>query len=63
MLSTVLPTISKELNSEEMYVWAINGYFVSQTAVQPLYGQLANIFGRRWPMIVSVALFALGSDI
>lgn len=63
ILSTVLPTIAKELNSEEMYVWAINGYFVSQTAVQPLYGQLADIFGRRWPMIVSVALFALGSDI
>ncbi|KAJ5116063.1 hypothetical protein N7456_000411 [Penicillium angulare] len=63
ILSTVLPTISKELNSEEMYVWAINGYFVSQTAVQPLYGQLADIFGRRWPMIFSVALFALGSGL
>ncbi|KAJ5272657.1 hypothetical protein N7478_007782 [Penicillium angulare] len=63
ILSTVLPTISKELNSEEMYVWAINGYFVSQTAVQPLYGQISDIFGRRWPMIISVAIFALGSGL
>ncbi|KAJ5478331.1 hypothetical protein N7530_003840 [Penicillium desertorum] len=63
ILSTVLPTISHELDSQELYVWAINGYFVSQTAVQPLYGQVANIFGRRWPMILSVALFALGSGL
>ncbi|UDD65072.1 hypothetical protein AFCA_012265 [Aspergillus flavus] len=47
----------------ELYVWAINGYFVSQTAVQPLYGQVANIFGRRWPTILSVALFALVSGL
>ncbi|KAB8200189.1 multidrug resistance protein Fnx1 [Aspergillus parasiticus] len=40
------------LDSQELYVWAINGYFVSQTAVQPLYGQVANIFGRRWPTIL-----------
>lgn len=63
ILSTVLPTISHELDSQELYVWAINGYFVSQTAVQPLYGQVANIFGRRWPMIISVALFTLGSGL
>ncbi|RAQ75600.1 Major Facilitator Superfamily protein [Aspergillus flavus] len=47
ILSTVLPTISHNLDS--------------QTAVQPLYGQVANIFGRRWPTILSVALFALRS--
>lgn len=63
ILSTVLPTISHNLDSQELYVWAINGYFVSQTAVQPLYGQVANIFGRRWPTILSVALFALGSGL
>jgi hypothetical protein len=63
ILSTVLPTISHDLDSQLLYVWAINGYFVSQTAVQPLYGQVANIFGRRWPMVFSVALFALGSGL
>lgn len=30
---------------------------------QPLYGQLSNIFGRRYPMIFSVVLFILGSGI
>ncbi|PMB64473.1 putative transporter C3H1.06c [Beauveria bassiana] len=63
ILSTVLPTISSKLGSNLLYVWAVNGYFVSQTAVQPLYGQISNVFGRRWPMIVAVLLFALGSGL
>ncbi|PNY25478.1 Major Facilitator Superfamily protein [Tolypocladium capitatum] len=63
ILSTVLPTIAHDLDIDVLYVWTINGYFLSQTAVQPLYGQIANIFGRRWPMIISVLLFALGSGL
>lgn len=31
--------------------------------MQPLYGQLANVFGRRWPMLISTALFVLGSGV
>jgi hypothetical protein len=31
--------------------------------VQPLFGQLADVFGRRWPCIFSVAVFALGSGV
>ena len=34
-----------------------------RTALQPLQGQLANVFGRRWPTIVSTATFILGSGI
>jgi MFS family permease len=32
-------------------------------AVQPLFGQLSDIFGRRWPMITAVSLLILGSAI
>jgi MFS family permease len=31
--------------------------------VQPFFGQLANIFGRRWITMLIVALFTLGSGI
>ena len=34
-----------------------------RTAVQPLFGQLANIWGRRWVTFVIVSLFTLGSGI
>lgn len=32
-------------------------------AIQPLIGQLCNVFGRRWNMICSVAIFTLGSGL
>jgi len=31
--------------------------------VQPLCGQIANIWGRRWPMILSVVIIIVGSAI
>src|SRR3569833_820314 len=34
-----------------------------RAAVQPLFGQLANIFGRRWVTMSIVALFTLGRAI
>ena len=36
---------------------------ICSAAVQPLYSQLADIWGRRWPMITSLGIFALGSGI
>lgn len=63
IVATVLPTIAAELNSGPLFIWAINGYFVGIAAVQPMYGQFSDIYGRRWPMLISVAIFALGSGL
>ncbi|KAJ8069862.1 hypothetical protein OCU04_000275 [Sclerotinia nivalis] len=52
-----------DLNGQENYIWLGNAYVFATNAIQPLYGQISNIFGRRYPMIFSVALFALGSGI
>ncbi|KAM3155993.1 MFS efflux transporter aclA [Botrytis cinerea] len=58
-----IPTITKNLDGQENYIWFGNAYVFATTAVQPFFGQISNIFGRRHPMIFSVALFALGSGI
>ncbi|KAL8809478.1 MAG: hypothetical protein Q9200_003381 [Gallowayella weberi] len=34
-----------------------------RTAFQPLWVQLANVFGRRYPLILSTAIFTFGSGI
>lgn len=36
---------------------------MNSAALQPLYGQLANIFGRRWVTLGGYALFLLGSGV
>ncbi|KAI9830146.1 MAG: COP9 signalosome complex subunit 1 [Sarea resinae] len=63
IISTALPTIARDLNSEKLYVWTINSYLLASSAVEPQFGQAANIFGRRVLMILAVLLFALGSGL
>ncbi|CAG8926337.1 unnamed protein product [Penicillium salamii] len=63
IVATALPTIAADLRSGALYVWAINGYFLTTAAVQPLFGQASDIFGRRMPMLLSIALFTLGSGL
>ncbi|KAL8837989.1 MAG: hypothetical protein Q9176_005337 [Flavoplaca citrina] len=61
--STALPTIIEALGGASLYVWVINLYFLTMTAFQPLFGQLANVFGRRYPLIFATAIFTFGSGI
>jgi MFS family permease len=63
ILSTALPTIAADLDSKSLYVWAINAYTLTFTAIQPLYGQAADIFGRKFAIIAAITLFLLGSGI
>ncbi|KAH8102918.1 Mfs1.2 [Cristinia sonorae] len=59
-LSTALPTITNELHGND-FVWVGSGYALASTALLPLSGGLAEIFGRRVVMIGALLLFALGS--
>lgn len=63
IISTALPTIAEDLHSAELFVWVANAYVLATTVVQPIYGQMANIFGRRSLTIISVLLFMLGSGL
>jgi len=63
IIATALPRITSELSAADSYVWIANSFLIAQTVIQPLCAQLSNIFGRRNPMIISIAIFALGSGI
>ncbi|MCJ1401057.1 hypothetical protein MMC11_004269 [Xylographa trunciseda] len=63
IITTSLPSITADIGGQQQYVWIASSWAVASTAVQPLTAQVSNIFGRRIPMIVSAALFVLGSAI
>ncbi|KIW48773.1 uncharacterized protein PV06_01338 [Exophiala oligosperma] len=63
VVAIALPVISEDLGLGENYVWVTNVFFLTSAAVQPLFGQLANIFGRRWLTMAIVAFFVLGSGL
>ncbi|KAI1392622.1 putative multidrug resistance protein fnx1 [Hypoxylon trugodes] len=62
-ISTAMPSMVKDLGSTFAYIWIANAYFLTMTAFQPLYGQTANIFGRRSLTLLAVLSFAVGSAI
>ncbi|KAI9655969.1 MAG: hypothetical protein M1821_005030 [Bathelium mastoideum] len=63
VISTALPSIVKDLGAGEEYQWIPTAYFLTNTAFQPLYGQAANIVGRRILILGAVSIFAIGSAV
>ncbi len=41
--------------------WIVSAYFLTATAVTPLYGKLADIHGRRPVLLAGIGIFVLGS--
>ncbi|KAJ7347852.1 iron permease [Mycena albidolilacea] len=61
-IATPLPTIASALNDTKGdYIWVGSAYALSSTAFIPLSGNLADVFGRKPIMLLSIAFFAVGS--
>jgi MFS family permease len=63
IIATALPQITNDAKNSNEYVWIANSYLLAQTVAQPPIAQLCNIFGRRSPMLVCIALFMIGSGV
>jgi len=61
VVATALPTIAKEFGDISGYTWVITSYMLSSTAFQPMYGKMADIFGRRACMLFAIVIFTLSS--
>ncbi|TFK91205.1 iron permease [Polyporus arcularius HHB13444] len=62
-VSTALPSIIHDLNGTDSFVWVSSAYNLACTAVLPLSGRLADIFGRREVLLVSILIFGAGSAV
>lgn len=60
-VSTTLPTITHDLGGDNDFVWVGAAYGLASTAMLPFCGRLADVFGRRPVMMISVAFFFVGS--
>ena len=55
--STAMPTIIGELRGIEHYAWVASLYLLACTVTMPLYGRLADVFGRKPTVMVATAIF------
>lgn len=61
ILSTAVPTIVRDLGGFAQFPWLFSIYLLAQAASVPVYGKLADTFGRKPIMFTGIALFLLGS--
>ena len=61
VVSTAMPTVVGDLGGIQRYSWVFTAYLLSSTVTVPLYGKLADLYGRKPIMLLGIALFLLGS--
>ena len=61
IISTAMPTIVARLGGFNLFTWAFGVYLLGQAVTTPIYGRLADLYGRRVVYLGSTALFLLAS--
>src|ERR1700693_6332978 len=61
IVATALPTIGRQFRDVSSLSWVITAYLLASTAVAPVFGTLADIYGRRGMIAVALGLFIAGS--
>jgi multidrug resistance protein len=61
VVSPAMPTIIAQLQGFEIYPWVISAYLLAATVSTPIYGKLADLYGRKPVLLFGLGMFALGS--
>lgn len=61
VVATAMPTVVGELGGLTLYGWVGAAYLLTSTVSVPLYGRLADLWGRRPVLFLGIALFLVGS--
>lgn len=61
IVGTILPRVVGELGGMSLYAWVGTGYLLASAVVIPIFGRLGDLFGRKYFILVSIALVVLGS--
>jgi EmrB/QacA subfamily drug resistance transporter len=56
-----MPTAVGDLGGIHLYAWVFAAYMLTATVTLPIYGKLADLFGRKPVMLVGIAIFLGGS--
>ncbi|ORX81490.1 MFS general substrate transporter [Anaeromyces robustus] len=61
VVSTALPKISTQFHSKDEYTWIFTAYLLGSISFQPMFGNFADILGRRPSMLFALTLFIITS--
>jgi EmrB/QacA subfamily drug resistance transporter len=61
VVATAMPTVIGQIGGIQLYAWVFSAYLLTSTVTVPIYGKLADLYGRKPVFLVSIALFMVGS--
>lgn len=61
IVSTAMPTIVGDLRGIDHYAWVFSSYLLAEIATIPLWGRLADMYGRKKIFLIGMAIFLVGS--
>ena len=61
IVATAMPTIIAELGGARFFSWVFAAYLLTQAVTTPIYGRLADIYGRKRVFVAGASLFLVGS--
>jgi EmrB/QacA subfamily drug resistance transporter len=61
ILATAVPSVVTDLGGFTSFPWLFSIYLLAQAISVPVYGKLADLFGRKPLMLLGVGLFVVGS--
>ncbi|MDV2687385.1 MFS transporter, partial [Alkalihalophilus lindianensis] len=63
IVSTAMPKIVEDLGGSRLYTWVISVYLLTTVISTPIFGKLADLFGRRIMSTIGVIIFLVGSTL
>lgn len=63
IISTAMPTIVGLLGGLDLLSWVFAAYLLAQAVTIPIYGRLADLYGRKRVLIIGSAIFLVGSGL
>lgn len=61
IVGTAMPTVIGQLGGMSLYSWVFSAYLLTSTTTVPLYGRLADLYGRKPLFLAAAAIFVVGS--
>ncbi|GCD89982.1 MDR family MFS transporter [Nocardioides sp. LS1] len=61
ILATAVPAVVGDLGGFTQFPWLFSVYLLTQAVAVPVYGKVADLFGRKPVMLLGIGLFVVGS--
>src|SRR5437763_13682968 len=61
IVGTAMPTVVGSLGGVALYSWVVSAYLLTSTTTVPLYGRLADLYGRKPVFLYGIVVFLIGS--